>query len=482
MASHRMSQSIRQQQTQKLGAHQLLLTKLTAMAKLELVEHLDRELAENPLLEEGAAGEPDSGFDVATDLPEKPPKPSDENGLDDADLAASFGDHDGSGYQPRQAREIGEALPLESLAATGEGLAEYLHRQLNLRPSSAQTREICTVIIGNIGETGYLEARLDELAEFGEWSVADVEQGLAHVQSFDPAGVAARDLRECLLLQIRRMELNRVCETLVSDHLDLVASHRLREAAAATGVALADVRSALEVIGRLDPSPGTKYLQQKPVYVTPDVAIVKTDDAGYAAQARDEGIPRLRVSATYLRLLKQPDSSPETRAYVRERLGKAQGLLKAIEMRERTIVKVATCIANLQRDFLDHGVDYLRPLILRDVANQIGMHESTVHRAISHKYVDTPRGVFPLKYFFHSAVGSADGTKVSSVAIRERIRQLIAAEEEARPLSDQGLVDALKRQGILLSRRAAANYREDLRIPSSTERRHRHQWGSDSHA
>jgi RNA polymerase sigma-54 factor len=344
--------------------------------------------------------------------------------------------------------------------------------QLNLQSSDETTRSIGAAIIGNIDDDGYLVASVDEIAALGGWDITAVEKALEYVQAFDPVGVGARDLQECLLLQLRHLGLTGTpVETLVRDHLRLLQNHRIPELARALGVEPEAVKQHIEVIRRLDPKPGSRYAPADSQYVIPDVYIIKTDE-GYKAVLNEDGLPQLRISPVYRRLLdKGGETSDETRAYVKDKFRAALWLLKSVDQRQKTILKVATSLINFQRAFLDQGIEHLRPLVLRDVANDIGMHESTVSRVVNNKYMHTPQGVYELKFFFHSGISSSYGESVSSVTIKQRIKKIIEAEDQRRPLSDSKIMNILQKEGLVLARRTIAKYREELKISTSNQRK-----------
>jgi RNA polymerase sigma-54 factor len=344
--------------------------------------------------------------------------------------------------------------------------------QLNLQASEDLTREIGAAIVGNIDEDGYLVASVDEIAGLGSWDIGDVERALEHVQRFDPIGVGARDLQECLLLQIRHMGLaGTPAETLVRDYLPLLKNSKIPELAKSLGIDPEEVKAHIEFIKHLDPKPGSRYSPADSQYVIPDVYIIKTDE-GYKAVLNEDGLPQLRISPVYRRLLdKGGETTDETRAYVKDKFRSALWLLKSVDQRQKTIIKVATSIINFQHAFLDHGIEHLRPLVLRDVANDIGMHESTVSRVVNNKYMHTPQGVYEMKFFFHSGISSSFGEHVSSVTIKQRIRNIIEAEDQRRPFSDSKIMNILQKEGLALARRTIAKYREELKIPTSNQRK-----------
>jgi RNA polymerase sigma-54 factor len=295
------------------------------------------------------------------------------------------------------------------------------------------------------------------------------------VQSLDPAGVASRDLTECLRIQLRMLGLeNSPADVMVRDHMKQLQSHQYGEISRQMGLTTEEVAHHLEIVKRLDPRPGNRYSPERSAYILPDVFVVKEGD-DYKIVLNDDGLPKLRISPTYRRMLddRRADSE-ETRAYVKEKLRSALWLLKSVDQRQRTIYKVSESIVRHQRAFLDHGISHLRPLVLRDVASDIGMHESTVSRVVANKYMHTPRGVFELRFFFHSGITSSMGEAVSSVTIKQRIRKMIEEEDSQRPLSDSRIADVLGSEGLPLARRTVAKYREELRIPPSNLRKTAH--------
>lgn len=307
----------------------------------------------------------------------------------------------------------------------------------------------------------------------GGFEAADIERVLAQVQEFDPTGVAARDLQECLMIQIRALDMEETPqETIIRDHMELLQGRRIKELAQALGCSQEEIHRHLEIIRHLDPKPGKKYNAHRSHYVVPDVYVVKVDGE-YTIVLNEEGLPRLRVSSFYRRMVDRGNTtvSREARDYVREKLSSALRLIKSLEERQRTIYKVARSIVNFQRRFLDMGFEHLRPLVLKDVADDIQMHESTVSRVVNNKYMHTPRGLFEMRFFFHSGIASVQGEDVSSLAVKERIKKLVAEESPGRPLSDSALAKALGDEGLQIARRTVAKYREELRIPSSNERR-----------
>ena len=445
--------------------------KLLPMSTLELADLLNQEVVENPLLEEV----PTEDLQPAeARRRRKRPSRGQEKGdaWDDSDYEYFFGDYLDDGYRPHTPQEVKELPPIENTLATSSSLADHLLWQLSLLPDNQQLSEIGAAIIGNLNDDGMLVASLEEIAAMGPWKIEEVERVLKVVQGFDPIGVAARDLQECLLLQIRHIGLEGTpTEKIVTEHLRLLQGHNVPEIAKRLGMPIEDLKEHIEIIRHLDPKPGSRYNPSQSHYVIPDVYVVKVEDQ-YVAVLNEEGLPQLRISPVYRRLLdKNAENTTETRAYVKDKFRSALWLIKSVEQRQKTIHKVATSIINFQRDFLDHGIEYLRPLVLRDVASDIGMHESTVSRVVTNKYMHTPQGVFEMKYFFHSGISSSYGESVSSVTIKQRIRKIIEAEDPRKPLSDSRIVSILQHEGLVLARRTIAKYREELKIPTSNQRK-----------
>jgi RNA polymerase sigma-54 factor len=449
--------------------------KLLPMSTLELADLLNQEMVENPLLEEVPSEDLQPPEAAAPDQPAEATDKTKANGedtWDDADYAYFFGEYLDDGYRPRQPQEVKELPPIENTLSSKSSLADHLMWQLNLQTSDETLRDVGAAIIGNIDEDGYLVASVNEIAALDDWDVALVERALEHVQTFDPIGVGARDLQECLLLQIRHLGLGGTpAEALVRDHLRLLQNHRIPELARHLALEPEEIKAHIEFIKHLDPKPGSRYSPADSQYVIPDVYVVKGDE-GYRAILNEDGLPQLRISPVYRRLLdKGGDASDETRAYVKDKFRSALWLLKSVDQRQKTIQKVATSIINFQRDFLDRGIEHLRPLVLRDVASDIGMHESTVSRVVNNKYMHTPQGVYEMKYFFHSGINSSFGESVSSVTIKQRIRKIIEGEDQRRPLSDSKIMNVLQKEGLVLARRTIAKYREELKIPTSNQRK-----------
>ncbi|HXV64030.1 MAG TPA: RNA polymerase factor sigma-54 [Vicinamibacteria bacterium] len=453
--------------------------KLLPMSTLELADMLQQEITENPLLEEEVERESAESVEgseeaaAAETRDEKAESESkNEDSLNEIDYESFFSDYLDDGYRPRTSYEIPDLPPIENTLSSTASIADHLAWQLRMTLSDDKDIEIGEAIIGNVDEHGFLQATTDELCQMGDYERADVERVLTVIQAFDPVGVAARDLRECLLIQLRQLELGGTpAEVMVAEHLELLQSHRFNDIAKAMSLPVEEVIEHCEIIRRLDPQPGSKFHTERSHYVTPDVYVVKVDDK-YEIVLNEDRLPQLRISSIYRRMLENKSAENEaTRNYVKEKLRSALWLIKSVDQRQKTIYKVANSIVRQQIDFLDNGVEHLRPMVLRDVANDIEMHESTVSRVVSNKYMHTPQGVFEMKYFFHSGIASRDGEHVSSVTIKRRIRKIVEEENPKKPLSDSKIVKILEDEGLVLARRTIAKYREELRIPPSNQRK-----------
>ena len=466
--------------------------KLLPMSTVELVELLNQEVVENPLLEELPDDGPpaEAAEQGAKDGAEgaETPAADGQDTWDDADYEYFFGDYLDDGYRSRTPTEYKELPPIENTLSTGTSLADHLLWQLRMQAEDDLAYELGAAIVGNLDEDGRLAASVAEIAALGEWAADDVERAIGTVQALDPIGVAARDLRECLLLQLRhwgRADARAgtgesvfrehlpcgTCETLIREHYALLQNQKLPELARRLEVTMDALRAHVDVVRQLDPKPGSRLNAGRSQYVIPDVSVVKVED-DYVAVLNDERMPQLRISPVYRRMMsKASRSSEETRAYVKKKLESAKWLLKSVDQRQRTIHKVAASIIGFQRGFLEHGISHLKPLVLRDVAHDIGMHESTVSRVVTNKYMHTPQGVFEMKYFFHSGISNAYGENVSSVRVKELVRRMVAGEDPRKPLSDSRIAALLQDEGLVLARRTIAKYREELRIPTSSRRR-----------
>jgi RNA polymerase sigma-54 factor len=334
-----------------------------------------------------------------------------------------------------------------------------------------EIREVAELIIGNIDENGYLRISDEEISEPAKSGSETFNKALALVQSFDPPGIAARDVRECLQLQLRSMHMEgTLAESLVINNLDLVAKRKYQQLAKEYNVSVEDILAAVKVIESLDPKPARKFSSSSADYITPDVFILKAD-GGYQIVLNDEGLPKIKISNYYQRLLKQKDSVPkEERQFLEDKLRSAVWLLKSLDQRNKTIYRVTESLLTFQRDFFDRGVNVLRPLNLKEIASELNLHESTISRVTSNKYLSCPRGIYSFKYFFSNAIPSDSG-ELSSTSVKEMIKKIISEEDQSNPLSDMRIVDIFKSKNITIARRTIAKYRDELKIRAQSQRR-----------
>ncbi len=459
--------------------------KLLQLSKLELLEEITHELVENPVLEEGTEVtqseqevKEEAAAPVAEGAPAAATTPAEGDGKEtfgDDFLDAFYENFIQSSYEPRAPVEQIDLPSFEATLTKPQTLTDHLEWQLEASAVDDRVREIAEAIIGNLNDDGYLGATVEELQAMGPYRPEEVERALTLVRSLDPPGVAARDLRECLLIQLEHLGLAAShAGGIVRDHFDQLQGHRYPALAQELGCDMAELSAAIDVIRHLDPSPGLRYNSRRSQYVTPDVFVVKVERAEYKVVLNEDGMPRLRISGHYRRMLdhQNPAADREARSYIREKVRAAHRFIKSLDERQRTIFKVATSIVKHERDFLDHGINHMRPLILRDVAEDIGMHESTVSRVVNNKYMHTPRGLYEMRYFFHAAVPGSAGEDISSLKVKEKIREIVASEDNQSPLSDAHIVKLLSEEhGIRIARRTVAKYRGELRIPSSNDRR-----------
>ena len=456
--------------------------KLLQLSKLELQEVLNQELLENPLLEESAEeakqeeAEAEAQEKTQTEEEAKaaePPKEKEKDSFDEIDYDAYFQDYIEYGYNPRGMGEEHEEFPIENTLTRPPNLTDHLTWQLSMSDSSPRVKEIGAFIIGNIDEDGYLRASVEEIVAAGPYAPEDVDQAIGVIQSLDPIGVGARDLRECLLLQLQFLELDTpLVEIIIRDHWEMFMQRHFVQLAKVIGIDMKTLEGIVELIKHLDPKPGRKYSNERAIYVEPDVYVQKVGDE-YIIVLNEDGMPKLRINGSYRAMLNSMDnkSDGETVNYIKDKIRSAVWLIKSLDQRQRTIYKVAESIVKHQREFLERGIDFLRPLVLRDVADDIQMHESTVSRVVSNKYMHTPRGLFLMKYFFHSGIDSDTGEDISSLTVKKKIQSYIEAEDPRKPLSDSKIMKILNDEGINIARRTVAKYRDELNIPSSTDRK-----------
>ena len=387
------------------------------------------------------------------------------------DFGSFFDDYLDPGYKSPASESV-EKPSFETFLSAPFTLGDHLRSQLSVSLLSDDVRDAAETIIGNLDEDGYLTASLEEIAAMGEHTQEQIEAALKVVQSLEPAGVGARDLRECLLLQLEsRNARDGVAWQIVANHLKLLETRQFRELAKVLGRPTEHIDIAVKVIRRLNPRPGLRYSGPGARTVEPDVYFIKDGDQ-YVIQMNDEEIPQLRLNSQYRKMLDRDNgASKDVRDYVRERYTSAIQLMKNIEQRKQTILKVCESIVRRQTEFLAQGLDYLKPMMIKEVAEEVGVHPSTVSRAVASKYVHTPQGVFELRYFFSEAVQGPSGSGTPLLLLKRRVKKMIEDEDGAHPLTDEQITAMLQASGIQVTRRTVAKYREDMKIPSTHQRR-----------
>lgn len=475
----RIGLNLKVAQKQILTPGLVQMVTVLALNKLELRELINQEVMANPVLEE-LPDDVVSLEDVQKKTEnEKPAEPAadqevrsgdNHDSFEEIDFGSFFEEYLDPGYKS-PAAEIVEKPSFENFLSQPPSLADHLEWQLSLSICSEAVREAGSSIIGNLNEDGYVTATLEEIAQTGGHKLEDVQGALALIQEFDPLGIAARDVRECLLLQLRRLAPdNALAQQIVSEHLKQLQNKQYREIARALDRPVKIVERCVELIRKLDPRPGQRYNSTQPRLIEPDVAFVKMSD-GYRVLMNEDGLPQLRLSHHYRRLLEESSTSRDVRNYVKERFTSAIQLIKNIEQRKQTIARVCEAIIRRQGDFLDKGIDFLRPMMIKEVAEEVGVHPSTVSRAVAGKYAHTPQGVHELRFFFSEAVQGPSGGSTSLINLKRLVKKMIEEEDAAHPLTDDQIAQQLHEKGICVTRRTVAKYREDMRIPSTHQRR-----------
>jgi len=480
-----LKQQIKMAQTLRMTPQLQQAIKLLQLSKLELVDLVQQELVENPVLEERAnevaerpATEPppepaaaESTSEAALKEVELSPNNADGEARQEIDWESYLENY--SAPMPSNSyKGMQDEMPgVEATLSEAEGLTEHLTWQLNMNAASEQERDVGEEIIGNLNDYGFLVGvTLDEIAERCSVDLEYAEGVLEYLQEFDPIGVCARDLSECLLIQAKHyFPEDKILQAVAERHIENLQKRNIKGIARDLGVSQERVIEAAKTIASFDPRPGSAYASESAHYITPDIYVVKIGEE-YVCQLNNDGMPLLKVSDYYRKVLSKGEAA-EAKSYIQDKLRSAMWLIRSIEQRQRTIVRVTESIVRFQREFLDQGVSRLKPLVLRDVAEDIGVHESTVSRVTTNKYVHTPQGIYELKYFFNSAIGCSDGSDTASESVKMRIKQIIGEEEPKKPFSDQKIADMLADEGVEIARRTVAKYREMLGILKSSQRK-----------
>ncbi|MEK7747531.1 MAG: RNA polymerase factor sigma-54 [Nitrospirota bacterium] len=469
--------------------------KLLQLSRLELNQVIELEMTENPLLEE-TTSDSDTAEEEFSDSPESSAedgtRTDDETGEslknDEMDLSweNAYDDDDRERIESGVTSEAAKEMPsYDQTLARPISLGDHLLWQLGLISLSDQDQEIGVTLIGNIDDHGYLETSLEEIAESVRVLVSDVERVLKVVQGLDPPGVGARNLIECLLIQVQILNLSgTLVSTMIQHHLEDIEKRKYAQIAKVQSVAIPEVLQASKIIEHLEPKPGRPFYSSDNFSIIPDVFVVKVSDneteevnpdapGKYTVVLNDDGMPKMKISNYYRSLLRSKEPGDEkTRTYIKDKYQSAMWLIRSIDQRNQTILKTANSILKFQSEFMDKGPSKLKPLVLKQVAEDIEMHESTVSRVTTHKYIYTPQGIFELKYFFNGALPSGGETEaLSSVAIREKIERMVLEENSLDPLTDQEIVERLKKEGVEMARRTVSKYRAELKIAPANRRR-----------
>ena len=462
--SHQLSQSLR------ITPQLQQAIKMLQLSRMELEAELRKEMQENPLLEEGLQlSEEDvkvhESAEEEAQVDMQDPREQDEfdweKYLDSSQSSAhSFSDV-----------ETGESMNYENFISVGQSLQEHLIWQMQLSYTNDKERENIRLLVDSINSDGYLETSLDSIAESEKVEQDSLLKALECIQKMDPPGVGARNLEECLILQARHLEEDTTeLVYLIKNHLKDLETNNYQKISKAMNLQIEEVAELCKVITSMNPRPGNTFSVPDTKYVLPDIYVHKVGDK-YMVVMNDNGLPKLRISKLYRKLMNKKDIKNETRTYMKDKLRSALWLIKSLHQRQRTIYKVTESIVRHQGPFLDKGKEHIKPMVLRDVAKDIGMHESTVSRVTNGKYADTPQGLFELKSFFSTGLRTKDGDSMSSSSVKLKVANLIQNEDSKSPLSDQDIFNLLKKDGITIARRTVAKYRQMLKIPPSSKRK-----------
>jgi RNA polymerase sigma-54 factor len=480
-----LKQRLDQRQVQKLILAPALqqAIKLLPLTNLELIEVIDEELSQNPMIEiadeareaaprdsETVAAE-EAGVGNRTGLLDGLNLESTESKINGdvrvTDVLSGFQEYLDEGFRPHFS-ENREAISLENTLSRTPSLWDHLNWQASLTFFDPEERELATNIIGDINETGYLESSVEELARLNRTTPERIDAVRAKIKTFDPVGCGSRDLPEALLAQMDNLQIgDEMTRAIVTQHRALLEKSDYAQLARVLNVPMSEVRSRIDFIRGLDFAPGRKYSEERTSYVVPDIVVSREGDE-WKVVVNDEGLPQLRLSAFYRQLLaKAVDGEPEAYRFLNDRLKKAIWFMRSLNQRNQTIYKVAKFIVDRQKGFFEKGIDYIKPLTLMEIAQDIGVHESTVGRVVANKHMMTPRGVFSLKYFFHKSLQGSYGEDVSSLKVKDKLRKLVEGEDQDNPLSDIEIGELLAREDLHIARRTVAKYRNQLRIEPS---------------
>lgn len=483
------SQHMRQEMRMKLAPRMIQSMEILQLPIMALQERITQELVENPTLEQNEmdaseSPEPAEATEDETRTIEERELVVDERHDNEDDferlesLDEDWSDHFRASHRVSRgaSEEAGDRKhdAMQNMASRPQTLQDYLYQQLGFLDAPGDIREMAQFIIYNLDEKGFLKSSLEDMAaDYGEGaSPQKMGDALHLVQLLDPAGVGARDPRECLLLQITpTTPLAEQLRRIISDHLEDVIHNRLPVIQKRTGYSIDVIKAAIEQMRKLNPNPGTNFSSENAPSVTPDLIVDQDDEGEYQVRLIDEHIPRLHLSRRYHQMLKDRSTAQETRDFIQRKIQAARWLIEAIEQRRSTILKVARAIIEHQREFLDSGRDHIHPLKMQEIADRVGVHVTTVSRAVDDKWIQTPRGICPLKRFFGGGTKSASGEEVAWEIVQQKLKEVIEHEDKSKPLSDDEIVDKFEQQGLTVARRTITKYRKKMAIPSSRERK-----------
>jgi len=477
----KMSQSMKQTQSLTITPQLQQAIKLLTLTHLEMTNLIEKEMVENPMLEETVPTESDKIDKLEMENKEAKADNFQEesvvNNKDDFDWNKYVDSYNNNSSTPSNmaTRDPDDEFNYENMVTRGESLAEHLEMQLTMENLDEQEISFGLSIIRNLNDDGYMEGQFDDLLAKTKLSREQAFGILGMIQRFDPVGCACHDLKECLLAQARiKEERSPLLEKIIRFHLDELKSRNLKKVAEKIGVGLEALENCLLLLQKFHPKPGRLVGGEETHFIVPDIYIVQVGDE-FVVKVNDDGVPRLRISQTYQKMLKDYDNgfgSKEANDFVQDKLKSAMWLIKSVQNRQKTIYRVAHSIVRQQQEFFKKGSKYLKPMILKDIASEIGVHESTVSRVTNNKYMHTPIGMFELKYFFSTSIGGdKGGIDISGEGLKFKIKELIQAESPKKPLSDQKIADLLSKSDVKVARRTIAKYRELLEIPSSSQRK-----------
>jgi len=478
-----MKQSMNLSQTLRMTPQLQQAIKLLQMSRMELENAVKSELEENPILEESQdlkeedlkrtkEAEAEISKDNSLTEPENAARDQDPQKQDEFE----WENYLESQYKPPQGTGAGneEIMNYENIITAHQTLHDHLLWQARMHGFNDDEFKAAEILIAYINDDGYLESSFEEIAQAESCDAKDLEDVLPFIHEFDPPGVGARNLKECLIVQAKHLEEDtNDLVFLINNHLKDLEKKNFEGIAKALQRDIREIKEMCKIIYSMEPKPGRTFSSQDTHYVSPDVYVYKVGD-DYMVSLNEDGLPRLKISNFYKNILKSQatgEKKDDTHGYIQDKLRSAVWLIKSIHQRQRTIYKVTESIVKHQKEFLEKGANFIKPMILRDIANDIGMHESTVSRVTTSKYVHTPQGIFELKYFFNSGISMSDGDSLASESVKEKIKEIISKENGKNPYSDQEIVDLLKKQGLIIARRTVAKYRDVLRILPSSKRK-----------